>query len=349
MAFGSRGRGSGIGTRGTGVTSYVFTEAELRRAVGLEPASVDAIADGFRLLAEGRVRQPPILRVDVPDHDGEVDVKAAYVPGWDSFAIKVSTGFFGNPGRGLPTGLGLMVLLSSETGETRAMLLDNGYLTRVRTALAGAVAARALAREDVRVVGMIGAGDQARWQLRALRLVRPIERAVVWARRSEAAEAYAREMSRELGIAVRRVARPADVFAHADVVVTTTPATTPLVEADWLRPGMHVTAMGSDAESKQELTAAAVLAADLVVCDHVGQSRRLGELRTLGDDHAQDVAELGAVVAGTHAGRATADQITVCDLTGTGVQDTVIARLAVHRCLEAGAGHGIEQQQEGEA
>lgn len=339
-------RESGDGGAAAQVATHVLTEAELREAVGLEREGVEAIAEGFALLAAGRVTQPPILRVDVPRHRGELDVKSAYVDGWDSFAVKLSTGFFGNPSRGLPTGLGMMVLLSAETGAVQAVLLDNGYLTRIRTALAGAVAARHLARERVRVVGIVGAGDQARWQLRALRLVRGFERARVWARRPREAARYAADMTAELGVEVTPVDDPARVFAASDVVVTTTPSTEPLVRREWLEPGMHVTAIGSDAESKQELSAETVVAADLFVCDHVGQSRRLGELRSverMGLRLRESAVELGTIVSGAHAGRTREEQTTVCDLTGTGVQDTVIARLALERCRAAGAGRVVAQ------
>ena len=321
--------------------AYVVTEAELREVVPLDARDVARIGEGFARLASGDVDQPPILRVDVPEHHGELDVKAAHVHGWDAFAVKMSTGFFDNPTRGLPTSFGLMVLISAETGVTKAVLLDNGYLTRIRTALAGALAADLLARSDAAVAAILGAGDQARWQLRALRLVRDIERVRVWARRADRAETYAAEMAAELDLEVTPERRAQDVVRDADVVVTATPSTEPIVDASWLRPGMHVTAMGSDAESKRELSAGVLTAADLVVCDHPPQSHRLGELRALDDAARASLAgpvPLGDIVSGTHPGRTDDTWITVCDLTGTGVQDTVIARIAYQRCRQARLG-----------
>lgn len=323
------------------VGTRIFTKPELRGVVGLSMAGVDAIAAGFAMLSRGKVRQPPIMRVDVPDRNGELDVKAAYVEGWDSFAVKMSTGFFDNPARGLPTGLGLMVLFSAETGATQALLLDDGYLTRVRTALAGAVAARALAPQEVKAAGILGAGDQARWQLRVLALVRELRLVYVWARRPDQAAEFAREMSRETGVEVCVADSPEDLVRACDVVVTTTPSREPIIEAAWLHPGLHITALGSDAESKQELAEEAVAAADVFACDHLGQSRRLGELRAVeqsGITPESTPVELGTILVGGHPGRSADDEITICDLTGTGVQDTVIARLAVDRCLAAGLG-----------
>lgn len=326
--------------------THVFTESELRSVVPLSSHDIAPIAEGFAKLAAGEVEQPPILRVDVPEHHGELDVKSAYVRGWDSFAVKMSTGFFDNPNRGLPTGYGMMVLLSAETGATLGVLLDNGYLTRIRTALAGALAADLLARADARSAGILGAGDQARWQLRALRLVRDLRCVRVWARRRDQAERYAREMAEELNLVVQVAATAEEAVRDQDVVVTTTPSPQPIVEAAWLQPGTHLTAMGSDAETKRELTAGALMAADLFACDHPEQSLRLGELRALTPEQRTSVTgrvALGAIVSGEHPGRVRDDQITVCDLTGTGVQDTVTARIAYQRCREAKLGTVVVQ------
>ena len=125
----------------------ILTEAELRVLVPLDMYAITCIEQGFTALAGGKVIMPPIMTLMVPDHNGEVCVKTAYVPGVDSFAIKMSPGFFDNPKLGLPSTSGLLVLFSSTTGVLEALLLDNGYLTDVRTAAAGAVAAQHLARE----------------------------------------------------------------------------------------------------------------------------------------------------------------------------------------------------------
>jgi len=140
----------------------LLTEAELRKIVHLDLAAVDCVERAFASLAQGGVVMPPILSMAIPDYNGEVDVKTAYVPGLDSFALKVSPGFFDNPKIGLPSTSGLMILFSARTGMLEALLLDNGYLTDVRTAAAGAVAARHLARENASTACIIGSGMQAR-------------------------------------------------------------------------------------------------------------------------------------------------------------------------------------------
>lgn len=319
---------------------HVLTEADLRRAVGLGAEEVAGIEAVYPLISEGRAVMPPIMRIDVPEHNGEIDVKAAYLPGYDGIAIKVSSGFFDNPQRGLPSLGGLMVVLDAETGVPRAALFDNGFLTDLRTALAGAVAADHLARADAASVAVLGAGVQARLQVEAVALVRSVDRVAVWARRRDRAEALADELGDALGVPARACVDPADAADAADILVTATPATAPLVEPAMLRPGTHLTAVGSDAEHKQELAAEVLTVADRVVCDHVGQSSRLGELRAAiaaGYD-PDEAVPLGAVIDGGAPGRTADDQVTVCDLTGTGAQDTAIATLALQRCLAADAG-----------
>ena len=182
---------------------------------------------------------PPILRLDVPDHNGEVDVKTAYIPGLAGFAIKISPGFFDNPKRGLPSVNGLMAYFSAETGLVEALLLDNGYLTDVRTAAAGAVAAKWLAREDAAVAAILGGGVQARLQLEALALVRPIREARIWARRGRSRpKPRPAEASAKLGIRGQPPWQtPAEAVRGADIIVTTTPATAPILQAEWLGPG----------------------------------------------------------------------------------------------------------------
>ncbi|MBY5164230.1 cyclodeaminase [Salsipaludibacter albus] len=318
----------------------VLVESDLRAAVGLGAEERAAIEAVYPVVTAGRASMPPIMRIDVPEHRGEIDVKSAYLPGWPGIAVKVSAGFFDNPSRGLPSLGGLMMLFDSETGVPQAALFDNGFLTDLRTALAGAVAADHLARPDARRVAVLGAGVQAGLQVRALVGVRDLDQVVVWARRADAGRALADELADELGVTAEATGTVADALHGADIAVTTTPTTEPFVVADMLHPGLHVTAVGSDAEQKQELAADVLLAADVVVADRIDQSTRLGELRAAvaaGFD-PDEAVELGAVIAGDAPGRTTPDQVTVCDLTGTGAQDTAIATLALQRCREAGRG-----------
>lgn len=320
----------------------ILTEAELRTAVPLDLEAVDCIENTFRALAEGGVAMPPILSMAIEDFHGEVDVKTAYVPGVRSFAVKISPGFFNNPKIGLPSTSGLMVLFAARTGQVEALLLDNGYLTDVRTAAAGAVAARHLSRKDAESAAILGTGMQAHLQLEALTLVRPIKRAVIWGRDSARADTVSNELADRLGIKVRAISDPQQAVADADIIVTTTPASEPVLLADWLKPGQHITAMGSDQHSKNELDPRCLAVADLYVPDRLSQTRSQGELRAAVDAGIVEAdtvfAELGQIITGEVQGRTAPDQITIADLTGTGVQDTAIATLARERAASTGAG-----------
>lgn len=306
----------------------IVTEAELRAVVGLDLTIIDVIEQAFAALAKGGVVMPPILSMDLHDANGEVDVKTAYIPGFDGFAIKVSPGFFDNPKLGLPSLNGLMILFSAKTGLVEALFLDNGYLTDIRTAAAGAVAARHLAPAHVETAGVIGTGVQARLQMQAAHLVRPFARVLVHGRDMGKARACAAELARALGIRAEAIADPATLVAESQLVVTTTPARTPILKADWLHPGLHITAMGSDQTGKHEIEPAALMAADAYICDRVSQCEVSGELEAAlasGLWTKGTPAELGEVITGAKPGRTTPDAITICDLTGTGVQDTAIA------------------------
>ena len=320
----------------------VLTEADLRRAVPLDLAAVDVVERAFTALATGEVVMPPILSMAIPGGHDEVDVKTALIPGFDAFAIKVSTGFYGNAALGLPSLNGLMILFSAKTGLVEALLMDNGYLTDVRTAAAGAVAARHLAPERVETAGVYGTGLQARLQIEAAHLVRPFRRALVWGRDPAKAAACAADIAKRLGIEAVAEPDPSAVAAGSQLVVTTTPARDPIFRADWLHAGLHVTAMGSDAPEKCEVEPAALARADLYVADRVSQCATLGELRSAieaGLMTADGVAELGQIVAGSAPGRRSDGAITICDLTGTGAQDTAIANHALS--ISGGAGTAI--------
>lgn len=317
--------------------TLILNQADLRDCVGLDSDSLEVVENAFRLLATAAVAMPPILRLDVPEHNGEVDVKTAYLPGVAHFAIKVSPGFFDNPKLGLPSLNGLMMLFSAHTGLADALLLDNGYLTAVRTAAAGAIAAKWLAREDAKVVAILGAGEQARLQLQALRLVREVREVRIWARDPAKAQAMAAELDD-----ARAVDSVDAALDSADIAITTTPSREPLIQPQHLRSGLHITAMGSDAEHKNEIAPAVLARVDAYVADRLSQTRVLGELHhaiAAGLVHAEDdFAELGQVIAGQRPGRTAPEQITLCDLTGTGAQDTAIASLVYQRAVAAGKG-----------
>ena len=325
----------GLGARGLGLGSEIGSREMIRiieeaalRAVITPQVAVDAMREAFRADGEGRAHVPGVINLDVPARRGEFHVKTALIDGVPHVAVKIASGFFDNPALGLPSGSGLMAVFDAATGMPVAILLDNGFLTDIRTGAAGAIAAEVLAPRTFATVGVIGSGLQARYQVRCLRSVRTFSRIVAWSRDRAGLDAYVRDMRAE-GHDATAVATPEAVCRTADVIVTATPAREPLVRAEWLRPGHHVTALGSDSPGKQELDAACLARADLLVVDRLTQCAAFGELR-----HALDSglvqpggvhAELGEIVAGLKKGRTSPEQITIADLTGVGFQDTAIA------------------------
>ena len=323
----------------------LVTEKELRQCVDIGSESLNAVRAGFEQLAAGRATIPPIMGLEIPERNGAADVKAAYISGWDSFAIKLSTRFFDNARRGISTGSGMMVLIDSDIGKPVAIMLDNGYLTTVRTALAGALAAEYLSPESIQNVAVIGSGSQAWWQLRALSLVREFGAVSIYGRDAERARQYAERVTATLGVAARAVGSAEEAVRGAQVILTTTPAREPVVKADWVQAGAHVTAMGSDAPHKNELEPDLLAKADRLVCDLTSQCLRRGELRhavEAGAVNEDKVTELGDIIGGNAPGREGNGQTTVCDLTGVGVQDTAIARWALEQARAADLGREID-------
>ena len=324
----------------------ILTETEIRNCVALDHEALSAVADGFTSLATGEVILPPIVRVDIPEHKGEVDIKTAYIRGFDSFAIKIAAGFLNNYLLGLTTGSGMMIIMSAKTGTPEAVLLDNGYLTNVRTGAAGAVAARYLARKKIDTAGVIGSRAQARYQMMALKQVRDFRRLMIYGIIPDQVEQYVAEMTPAIGVEIVKAKDAETVVRNSDVVVTCTPAREPYLKAEWLHPGLHITAMGADSEDKQELHADVLGRAGLLVCDRKSQCFRLGELHhgleagIISQDN--EIIELGELTSGRKPGRRNNEEITVCDLTGVGVQDTAIALLAYRKAMEKGLGLQIQ-------
>jgi ectoine utilization protein EutC len=326
----------------------VLTEQEIRQTVTM-PEAMEAIEEAFAALARGEARLPDVIGLEVPEVNGEIHVKGAHLQGAPYAVFKVATGFWENPAQGLPVGSGLMMAFDATTGFPAALLLDNGYLTDLRTGAAGGVAANYLANPVLNKVTVIGSGIQARFQLRALAVVRQLTgRVAVWSRNRQHTDAYAKEMVTELEVDVTVAPNIEAALRNTDLVITTTPSRKPLVRAEWLRHGVHINAVGSDAPDKQELDVNVLSRADIIIADRLSQCLRLGEIHhavEAGVIGADDVAgELGDLIIGTVPGRTDERQITVCDLTGVGVQDAAIASLVLEKARVMGLGSPLEPQ-----
>ena len=318
----------------------VLDEAEIRGLIGPAEA-LAAVRAAFVAFAAGRATLPGVIGIEFPEHDGEAHIKGAYLHGAPYWSIKAATGFYHNPSQGLPSLSGLSLVFSAATGLLDTLLLDNGYLTELRTGAAGALAADLLANCEIEQALIVGAGSQARYQLEALLGVRRPRRIAVYGRRAEAAERYAAEMGERFGVAIAIADDLQAAVTESDVIVTATPSRAPLLEAAWVQPGTHVTAMGSDFPDKQELAVDLLARADLVAADHPPQAATQGEIH-----HAlvasrlrlEDVVPLAAIAAGQAPGRQRDDQITIADLTGLGIQDAAVANAVVALAKERGLG-----------
>jgi ornithine cyclodeaminase len=318
-------------------------EAAIRQALDM-PSCIDAVERAFAAYAGGGAELPGVIHLDVPDHGGEIHVKAGYLHGGSIYACKLASGFPGNAGLGIPPNDGVVLVFDAATGVLRALLLDRGCITDIRTGAAGGVAVRHLAPEDLGPLAILGAGEQSRQQLRALLCERRVAEVRLWARSPERAGARARQLSAETGIRVAAVASPEAAVRGAGLVVTVTASRAPLVERAWLAPGATVLAVGSDAPGKQELDPAILADADLLCVDSRAQCAERGELAHAlargGVAHPDRAVELGEVVSGKAPGRSDASQLVVCDLTGVGVQDVAAAALVLER-LPAGAAERV--------
>jgi len=305
----------------------VFTAEQIDAAVAeLDPFA--AITNGFIDFSTGKVTVPPVGELLLPERRGELHIKCGAVRNDWCYVVKLASGFYGNPVLGLPSGNGLMLVFSQATGELLAVLLDQGRLTKLRTAVAGAVVARQLAPSGVEHIGLIGTGAQARLQAHWLKRVVACRRIALWGRSPERVEACAADLAAD-GFTVTVFESPEDVVMASDLVVTTTSSSQPLIPASAMHSRLHVTAMGSDVPHKREMEPRALGRANVVVADSRVQCRLRGEISHALREGAVDdraVVELGDVLAGRAVGRQRDSDITVADLTGVAVQDIAIAK-----------------------
>lgn len=294
---------------------------------------VAVLEQAFDAVSAGRVQLAAVGELVFSEPPGDVHVKAGHIAGDPWFVVKVATGFYRNPQHGLASSSGLILLFDAQTGAPGAVLLDEGLLTDARTGGAGAVAAKYLAPADPGCIGIIGAGIQAEEQLRYLRGVTECRDVLVWARRPQAADELAQKAI-ALGYDAVVAESPAALAARSRLIVTTTPSTSPLLDIGDIRPGTHITAVGADSLHKAELSPALLAAADVRVADSIAQCRERGEYRRLAS--AAPVIELGDIIGGRAAGRTSADQISIADLTGVAAQDAAIAG-AIVKALQSQA------------
>lgn len=301
--------------------------SEIKQALEkLDPVSL--IEAGFVAYSQGKAVVPPVGELIFDRPPGDVHIKYGYLVGDEYYVIKVASGFYKNVTQGLPANSGLMLLFEQKTGLLKSILLDEGYLTNVRTAIAGAIAAKYLAPDRVKAIGVLGTGIQGRMQVEYLQPHVDCRQIVVWGRTPSHLERYKSEMEAK-GYVVKTTVNAAEVAALCNLIITATPSKKPLISASQIQSGTHITAMGSDTPEKNELAPDVLKKADLIVADSLSQCRERGELHhgLLAKAIAEtQVVELGNIITNPTLGRTSQEQITVADLTGVAVQDIQIAK-----------------------
>lgn len=300
--------------------------------------AIEAVAGGFLALSSGQAVVP--VRLAVPlRHDGVALAMPAALAGASVYAVKVVSVAPANPAAGRPLVTATVLLADAGTGELLA-LLDGTALTALRTGAAGGVAARALSRPDAAIVALFGAGAQARAQLQALAVVRPIREVRIVTRdpaHAAALRAWAGGERQLRDIAIS-AATPREAVAGADIVVTATTSATPVFRGDWLGAGVHITAVGSFTPQMRELDDATLRGARVVVDQRAAALAEAGELQ---GRSAEDVVELGQVLAGDVPGRSNEGERTVFKSVGNAIQDLVVGARVYERALQLGLGEEV--------
>ena len=302
---------------------------------------IEEIETGFVLYSEGKVNVPPVGFLHFDDPPGDVHIKYGFVSGDDYYVLKMASGFYNNSDLDLPVADGVILVFSQKTGELKLILLDKCWLTDMRTAAAGAVAAKHLAPKTIHDIGIVGTGVQARMQLEMLRTVVDCQSCFIWGRDSTKVQGMlddlrASESIQDWGLDIQAAETLDDLVSDCNLIVTTTSARNPLIRGDQVRKGTHITAMGSDDDGKQELEAALLAKADRVIADSISQCSQYGEcLHAIQGGLIEEgsILELGQVIKNPAIGRTSEDQITVVDLTGVAIQDIQIAKM-VDRALQ---------------
>ncbi|MFF2130156.1 ornithine cyclodeaminase family protein [Streptomyces olivochromogenes] len=311
----------------TGGPAYFGPEA-IRTSVGY-PDVLEPVAAALRDYSRGLGDSPAAVFAPA-GREGDVHVKSAWLPGRPVFTVKVASWFLERARRGGTPGSGVIAVFDASTGDLRALLEDEHHLSDIRTAAAGALAARTMARRASRVLGVVGSGTQAYLQTLAIADELPIRDVRLWGRRETQVQSLTQALhARRPDLRVVAVDSAQSACAGADVLVTATSSTEPLVEASWLTPGMHINAVGADDPTKAELSQGCLRRADRIVVDSRELTAIHGDLSRLPENDRGRPAELGEVLAGSAPGRENDGEITICKLIGLGVQDLAAGEVAL--------------------
>ncbi|MCP3887832.1 MAG: ornithine cyclodeaminase family protein [Desulfobulbaceae bacterium] len=299
----------------------------------------EQLEQGFVAYSQNNVVVPPVGELVFENPPGDAHIKYGYIKEDDYFVIKIASGFYENHKLDLPSSSGLMLLFSQKTGMLVSVLIDEGYLTNVRTAIAGQIVAKYMAPKEVNGIGVFGTGIQGRLQVEYLKPVTDCRKVVVWGQENDDFASYISEMETK-GYTVETTTDVETLTRQCNLIITATPSRTPLIQAEQLLAGTHITAMGSDTPEKQELDSEILKKADIIVADSIEQCLTRGEIHKAleaGMIKEESVFELGNVILQPNLGRTSENQLTVADLTGVAVQDIQITK-AVYQAIREASG-----------
>lgn len=321
----------------------ILSQNEVKSCLPMSEA-IRAVREAYIAFARGLVKMPPVMHLDVSQYNGEVDIKSGYIEDLGLIGTKIASGYYENYKLGLPPGIAVIILMDLKTSIPLA-IMDGTYVTAYRTGAAGAVAAKALARKDSKIIGVVGAGTQARMQILALREVFSLKKIKVWDINTTERDRYVEEMSEQLKIPIEAAEDVKNAVIEADIIVTVTPSRKALVMEEWIQEGVHINAIGADGPGKQELDPFIVKRADKVVVDSLNQCRIIGEIQHALSDGLiieDDVyAEIGQILIGEKKGRESNEEITLFDATGLAAQDIAAANIVFKQAKEKGIGRVV--------
>jgi alanine dehydrogenase len=319
---------------------YIVTDA-VCEAVFSRADAFKAVESVFAAMASDDARNFPVIREQLGYQDAVYGFKSGFDSAGLSLGLKSGGYWPNNSAKGLTNHQSTVFLFDPDTGKLDALVGGN-YLTAIRTAAASSVSIAHLARDNARVLGMVGAGHQSAFQLRAALEQRSFEKVIGWNLHPEALDRLA-GVAEEAGLPFERVERE-QLGAEADVIITITSAHEALLLNDWIKPGTHIACMGTDTVGKQEIDAH-IFAHAAVFTDEIAQAITIGETQhAFAQDLVEeaDITPIGDVINGTHPGRSSADQVTVFDGTGVGLQDLAAASASLHAAIEQGKAVSIE-------
>jgi len=297
---------------------------------------LESIEKGFVEYSRGNSVVPPVGELLFEEPPGDVHIKYGYIKNQDNYVVKIASGFSENYKAGLSSSHGVMVMFDKNTGYLKCVLHDEGYLTNVRTAVAGSICAKYIAPSNINTIGIIGTGIQARMQLEYLKMVTDCREVLVLGRNKEKISKYIEDMKSH-GFKINVASNSRELCKNSNLIITTTNANESLIQKDDIKEGTHITAMGSDTPEKRELDPEILNIADAVVVDSIPQCLERGETKNALDRNLikkEELIEIGSIIDSGKKLRKNNNEITVADLTGVAVQDIMITNAVYEQLIK---------------